>query len=159
MPGAPSCDVLGYTTDMPDLMAIASVLVGKPGGLTTAEACARGLPMVLLKPIPGQEERNAERLVSLGAAILQPDPLTAGRLAGDLAMNIDRLAPMRDAAGRAGRSDAASVVARHVVALAGHRVRSPVDPLTLQPEHGGTHDPRLGALGLTTLEQDPCPAC
>ena len=43
-PGAPSCDVLGYTTQMPGYMGAADVMVGKPGGLTTAEAAASGLP-------------------------------------------------------------------------------------------------------------------
>jgi processive 1,2-diacylglycerol beta-glucosyltransferase len=61
--------VVGYTTAMDEYMAAADVLVGKPGGLTTSEALARGLVMVIVNPIPGQEERNADHLLEEGAAI------------------------------------------------------------------------------------------
>jgi len=43
--------------------------VGKPGGLTTSESLACGLPMVIISPIPGQEERNSDHLLEDGAAI------------------------------------------------------------------------------------------
>jgi hypothetical protein len=59
---------IGYTRAMDEYMAAADLLVGKPGGLTTAEALARRLPMVLVHPIPGQEERNADHLLEAGAA-------------------------------------------------------------------------------------------
>jgi processive 1,2-diacylglycerol beta-glucosyltransferase len=58
---------IGYTRAMDEYMAAADLLVGKPGGLTTAEALARGLPMVIVHPIPGQEERNADHLLEAGA--------------------------------------------------------------------------------------------
>jgi processive 1,2-diacylglycerol beta-glucosyltransferase len=61
--------VVGYTTEMDEYMAAADLLVGKPGGLTTSEALARGLPLVIVNPIPGQEERNADHLLEEGAAI------------------------------------------------------------------------------------------
>jgi processive 1,2-diacylglycerol beta-glucosyltransferase len=43
--------------------------VGKPGGLTTSEALAKGMPMVVINPIPGQEERNSDHLLEEGIAI------------------------------------------------------------------------------------------
>ena len=46
--------VLGYTTDMADLIRTATLFVGKPGGLSSSECMAAGLPMVLIHPIPGQ---------------------------------------------------------------------------------------------------------
>ena len=61
--------MIGFTTEMHELMAAADVLVGKPGGLTTSEALARGLAFVIVNPIPGQEERNADHLLEQGAAI------------------------------------------------------------------------------------------
>jgi processive 1,2-diacylglycerol beta-glucosyltransferase len=48
---------VGYTTAMDEYMSAADVLVGKPGGLTTSEALAKGLLFVIVNPIPGQEER------------------------------------------------------------------------------------------------------
>ncbi len=54
---------------MDELMTAADLFVGKPGGLTTSEALAKGLPMVIINPIPGQEERNSDHLLEQGAAI------------------------------------------------------------------------------------------
>ncbi len=50
-------------------MTAADLFVGKPGGLTTSEALAKGLPMVVINPIPGQEERNSDHLLEEGVAI------------------------------------------------------------------------------------------
>ena len=54
--------VLGFTDKVPELMSISSFVVTKPGGLTTTESLASHLPMVIINPIPGQEEENAEFL-------------------------------------------------------------------------------------------------
>ena len=61
--------VLGYTGRMPELMKISDLFIGKPGGLTTAEALTCGLPMVIVSPIPGQEERNSDHLLEDGVAV------------------------------------------------------------------------------------------
>ncbi len=61
--------VFGYTGEMADFMGAASVLMSKPGGMTTAEALARGVPMMILDPIGGQEERNSDVLLEAGAAL------------------------------------------------------------------------------------------
>jgi processive 1,2-diacylglycerol beta-glucosyltransferase len=61
--------VIGFTTEMDELMAASDILVGKPGGLTTSEALARGLVLVIVNPIPGQEERNSDHLLEEGAAL------------------------------------------------------------------------------------------
>lgn len=60
---------IGYTTQMDEYMAASDILLGKPGGLTTSEALARGLVFVIVNPIPGQEERNSDHLLEEGAAI------------------------------------------------------------------------------------------
>jgi processive 1,2-diacylglycerol beta-glucosyltransferase len=60
---------LGYTTAMDELMAASDIVLGKPGGLTTSEALARGLVFVIVNPIPGQEERNSDHLLEEGVAI------------------------------------------------------------------------------------------
>ena len=61
--------VLGFTDKVPELMHIASLVVTKPGGLTTTESLASTLPMVIINPIPGQEEENAEFLVENGVGV------------------------------------------------------------------------------------------
>ncbi len=102
---------------MHELMAGADLLVGKPGGLTSAEAAARGLPMVLLRPIPGQEERNAKVLVQAGAAILQKDPLEAGKRAAELLMQREVIDRMRGCAVRFGRGGSAKAAAEAAMGL------------------------------------------
>ena len=61
--------VLGFTNQVPELMHICEFVVTKPGGLTTSESLACNLPMVIINPLPGQEEENAELLVKNGIAI------------------------------------------------------------------------------------------
>lgn len=55
--------VFGFVDTVPTLMAASDLLVSKAGGLTTAEAMASGLPMIMVNPIPGQEMRNADLIV------------------------------------------------------------------------------------------------
>ncbi len=57
-----SIKVLEYTNKVPELMTISDLVITKPGGLTTTESLASGLPIIIINPIPGQEEENAEFL-------------------------------------------------------------------------------------------------
>ncbi|MBA3784005.1 MAG: glycosyltransferase [Acidobacteria bacterium] len=61
--------LIGFTTAMDEYMSAADLIVGKPGGLTTSEALAKGLIFVVVNPIPGQEERNSDHLLEKGCAI------------------------------------------------------------------------------------------
>ena len=61
--------ILEYTDKVPELMSISDLVVTKPGGLTTTESLASGLPIIVINPIPGQEEENAEFLEKNGVAI------------------------------------------------------------------------------------------
>jgi processive 1,2-diacylglycerol beta-glucosyltransferase len=90
--------VVGFTTQMDQWMAAADLLVGKAGALTVCEALARGLPMAIAGPVPGQEERNAAHLLERGAAIRCNNlPTTAWKIA-KLLDDPARLARMRAAA-------------------------------------------------------------
>jgi processive 1,2-diacylglycerol beta-glucosyltransferase len=108
---SPALHVVGYTTEMDEYMGAADLLVGKPGGLTSSEALARGLALVIVHPIPGQEERNADHLLEAGAAIrcnnLPALAWKIDRLLDDPA----RLAAMRANARRIARPQAARDVA------------------------------------------------
>ena len=57
-----SIKLLEFTDKVPQLMKISDVVITKPGGLTTTESLASNLPMIIINPIPGQEEENAEFL-------------------------------------------------------------------------------------------------
>ncbi len=61
--------VHGFVNNMHELMDAADLIVTKPGGLTTTEILAKGKPMALVAPIPGQEQRNCEYLLEEGAAV------------------------------------------------------------------------------------------
>lgn len=61
--------IIEFSNEVPKLMAIANLVVTKPGGLTTSESLASHLPMIVINPIPGQEEENAEFLESKNIAI------------------------------------------------------------------------------------------
>jgi len=60
--------VFGYTDKIPELMSASDLLISKPGGMTVSEALVKKLPMILISPIPGQEEKNARYLLNGGAA-------------------------------------------------------------------------------------------
>jgi len=108
---------VGFTTEMDQYMAAANLLVGKAGGLTTSEALARALPMVLIEPIPGQEERNADHLLEAGAAIRCNNlPVAAWKVA-TLLDDPARLKQMQEAARRMARPSAAVDIAEDALAL------------------------------------------
>ena len=112
--------VLGFTDRMHELMAAADLLVGKPGGLSSSEARAMGLPLVIVAPVPGQEERNAAHLLEWGCAIRCNTP-------GTLAWRIDRLladpTALRDMGERARRSATPMAGAQVARALPSIRAR------------------------------------
>jgi processive 1,2-diacylglycerol beta-glucosyltransferase len=98
-------------------MAAADLLVGKAGGLTSSEAMSRGLPMALIEPIPGQEERNADHLLEAGAAIRCNNlPAAAWKIAA-LLDDEARMERMRCAARRMGRPRAAADIAENALRL------------------------------------------
>ena len=61
--------ILSYTNQVPELMSVADLVITKPGGLTTTESLASGLPLIVIDPLPGQEEENAKFVEKNGAGI------------------------------------------------------------------------------------------
>jgi processive 1,2-diacylglycerol beta-glucosyltransferase len=99
--------ILAFTKEMADWMAIADLVVSKPGGLTTSEALARGLPMLIANPIPGQETRNSDFLLENGAAVKIDHPCQLPIKLSRLFSDRSRLTAMQEAARRLGRPRAA----------------------------------------------------
>jgi 1,2-diacylglycerol 3-beta-galactosyltransferase len=66
--------VYGFTTNMPDLMRAADILITKAGPGTISEAFIAGLPMILYARLPGQEDGNVAYVVSNNAGIWAPRP-------------------------------------------------------------------------------------
>jgi processive 1,2-diacylglycerol beta-glucosyltransferase len=124
-----SIKVVGYTTEMDEYMAASDLVVGKPGGLTTSEALARGLIFVIVGPIPGQEERNADHLLEEGAAIRCNNlPVLAYKI-DRLLDDPQRLASMQANVHRLARPRAAQeIVAKLLTLESGKAPRLPRNP-------------------------------
>jgi processive 1,2-diacylglycerol beta-glucosyltransferase len=112
--------VVGYTREMHRYMAAATLLIGKPGGLTISEAMACGLPMVIISPIPGQEERNSDQLLEKGMAIKCNEFTTLSYKVEQLLENPERLELMRSKALGLAHPDAALVIARTLLEETNH---------------------------------------
>jgi processive 1,2-diacylglycerol beta-glucosyltransferase len=106
--------VLGFVTNMHELMAVADLIITKPGGLTSSEALALGKPLFILNPIPGQEAANSDFLLEHGAAAkanrVEDLPYRIERLLGT-----KKLAEMARAARALGRPNAAREVCAEVI--------------------------------------------
>ena len=107
--------VLGFATNMHELMAVADLIVTKPGGLTTSEALAMGRPLFILNPIPGQEAANSDFLLERGAAAkvnrIEDLPFRVEQLIGS-----KKLKEMARAARELGHPNAAQEVCRETAA-------------------------------------------
>lgn len=106
----------GYTRHVEHLMACCDLAITKPGGLTTSECLAMGLPMIVNAPIPGQEERNADYLLEQGAAWKAIDAVALTWRIGELRKRPEQLAAMAARARAIGRPHAARDVIDTVLA-------------------------------------------
>lgn len=102
----------GFVDNMEELMTISDLMVTKPGGLSSVEAMAKGLPLLLIAPIPGQETRNARVLTQQGIAVLAGNVQEVPRWIEDLRDNPARLREMSRLGRAASFPDAAASVAR-----------------------------------------------
>lgn len=106
--------VLGFASNMEELLAVATLVITKPGGLTSSETLAMGKPMLILNPIPGQEAANSDYLLEHGAAAkvnrVEDVPFRLEQLLGS-----PRLAAMARTAKKLGRPGAATHVCQAVL--------------------------------------------
>ncbi|HEX8652278.1 MAG TPA: glycosyltransferase [Pyrinomonadaceae bacterium] len=110
---------LGYTTEMDEYMAASDIVLGKPGGLTTSEALAKGLVFVIVNPIPGQEERNSDHLLEEGVALRCNNlPVLAYKI-DKLLDDAPRLSLMQANARRLARPRAAHEIVSKLLTLEG----------------------------------------
>ena len=110
--------VLGFSSNMHELMAVADLIITKPGGLTTSEALAMGKPLFILNPIPGQEAANSDFLLERGAAAkanrVEDLPFRIGQLIGS-----KKLSEMAKAAKSLSRPQAAQAICEEVLRRTG----------------------------------------
>ena len=111
--------VLGYTDRIPELMALADLLITKPGGITLSEALVRELPMLLCQALPGQEKDNAAYLSGKGAALWVSDQKEFENKFEAVFSKLERLAEMKSAVKKLRRpqaaEDIAGIVGRNII--------------------------------------------
>ena len=109
----------GYTKEMDELMTASDIVLGKPGGLTTSEALAKGLVFVIVNPIPGQEERNSDHLLERAVGIRCNNlPVLSYKLDRLLA-DPKRFASMQANARNMGRPNAATEIVEQCLSISG----------------------------------------
>ncbi len=110
----------GYVNNVEVFMSAADCIITKPGGLTTSEALAKGLPIIALGAIPGQEERNLEFLLNNGAAMAASKTFPIDECIFHLMSDKERLPLMQKSAKLLGKADSA----RHLAAVLLNEVKN-----------------------------------
>ena len=111
--------VLGFASNMHELMAVADLIITKPGGLTSSEALAMGKPLLILDPIPGQEAANSDFLLERGAAV-KVNRGEDGPFKIEQVLSSKKLVELAKAARALGRPGAAGMICK----LAAERLRT-----------------------------------
>ncbi len=109
--------LLGYANNMNELMSISSIIITKPGGVTTSEALAKKLPMIIIKPIPGQEQNNTVYLTEKEAAVEVSEPKDINMIIEDLLVNRHKLNHLSECAGHIGKPNASMDIAKFLLDL------------------------------------------
>jgi processive 1,2-diacylglycerol beta-glucosyltransferase len=109
--------LFSYSDDINELMSIADILITKPGGITTAEALAKKIPMIIVKPIPGQEANNAAYLTEKGAAIKTDNPDDINFIIEDLLANPAKLKRISESAASISKPNASLEIAKLLLDL------------------------------------------
>lgn len=121
--------VYGFVRTIPLMMDASDCIITKPGGLTTSESLAKGLPMIIVNPIPGQEDRNAEFLLNNGCAMLTSKTTPIDECIYQLMSSDVRLDAMRQCISKIGKPNSTEVLASFLDDLA-HTPVIEDDPLT-----------------------------
>ncbi|MBF0478738.1 MAG: hypothetical protein HQL26_04585 [Candidatus Omnitrophica bacterium] len=106
---------MGFLKNVDEYMDAASVIITKPGGITTAESLVKGLPMAIIDPLPGQEMRNTDFLIKNGIAIRVDSASDIGEEIEVLLKTPSRLAAMRKAALEFSYPDSSMDIARLIM--------------------------------------------
>ncbi|MCQ9207367.1 MAG: glycosyltransferase [Omnitrophica bacterium] len=107
--------VFGYADNIHELMGISSVIITKPGGITISEALAKGLPLLIVKPIPGQEQMNTTYLVRNKVAIKAERLQDAAVFTKELLSNPQALKNLRERAKQFSKPDSAMDIAKDIL--------------------------------------------
>jgi len=107
--------IFGFVENVHELMSIAEMVVTKPGGITAAEALVKQLPMIIINPIPGQEAKNTEFLLSQNVAVEAGNANDVMLYVDEFFRNPEKLRRMREAARTLSRPQAADRAAEAIL--------------------------------------------
>lgn len=107
--------LFAYAQHINELMHLADIVISKPGGVTTAEVLAKGKPMIIIKPLPGQEASNTRYLVEKGAAIKLDKPRKINLVIDELVSDSHKLNRLSIAAKNIGKPDSSLDIAKFVL--------------------------------------------
>jgi processive 1,2-diacylglycerol beta-glucosyltransferase len=110
--------VFPFTDEIEELMSVSTLIITKPGGITTAEALSKGLPMLILNPLPGQESMNTNYLLREEVAVRADDHNDAAIIVESLLNNKSKLCQMSQRAKEISRAKSAFETARLAMELA-----------------------------------------
>lgn len=104
--------IIEYSNKVPELMHISIGVITKPGGLTITESLVSHLPIVVINPIPGQEEENAEFLVDNNVAIWLKKGDSIARTLKNLSRDLDKMKTMKQNAANLAKPDATANICK-----------------------------------------------
>lgn len=107
----------GFVRNVDELMSAADIVITKAGGLTVSEALTKRLPIIIYKPIPGQEQENASYLEKIGAGITADTREELEKILLSLMEHPEYMETMRQAAAKALPREAAEQAVRHMIQL------------------------------------------
>lgn len=107
--------ILEYTDKVPELMSIAIGVITKPGGLTVTECLVSHLPIVIINPIPGQEDENADFLVNNNVAIWIKKGDSIARTLKNLSRDTKKLNLMKESAQKLSKPNATASICEILV--------------------------------------------
>ena len=111
--------VFSFADNIEELMHVSTVIVTKPGGITTAEALAKGLPMLIINPLPGQEAMNTKFLLKEGVAVKAETCADVVVILEELLYNTAKLKQMSVKAKSLSMPDSAAKIAELILEITG----------------------------------------
>lgn len=112
--------IYGFVNNVDVMMDASDLIISKPGGLTTSEAFAKGLPMITMNPLPGQEDRNTDFLVNCGAVVAVNDRVRLSEALNQIFNCTWRLEHMRESVHHIGKPNATRDLCEFIISSCTH---------------------------------------
>ncbi len=109
----------GFVQNVDIMMDAADLIITKPGGLTTSEFLAKKLPAIIMNPIRGQEDRNAEFLVNAGAAVIVTETFGLDEALYELLKSPWRVELLKESVEHIGKPNSTRDVCEFILKLVG----------------------------------------